>query len=82
MLNDIVNEYRLQYGENLQLIGLRGSRALGIADEHSDTDYLIVVSNLKKNETTGDIQVINIKTFINSINKCEISGAEAINNAI
>ena len=82
MFNDIVNEYRLQYGENLQVIGLRGSRALGIADEHSDTDYLIVVSNLKKNETTGDIQVINIKTFINSINKCEISGAEAINNAI
>lgn len=82
MYNSIINEYKLKYGENLQLIGLRGSRALGIADEHSDTDYLIVVSNLRKNETYGDIQVINIKTFINSINKCEISVAEAINNAI
>ena len=82
MYNSIINEYKLKYGENLQLIGLRGSRALGIADEQSDTDYLIVVANLRKNETYGDIQVINIKTFINSINKCEICGTEAINNAI
>ena len=79
-MNTIIEELKNKYKDNLLLIGLRGSNALGI--ESDDIDLLVVLEENDNDIRQDDIQIISWKSFIELYSQGSLEIVETINNII
>lgn len=79
-MDTLIEDLKNKYKDNLLLIGLRGSNALGIKSD--DIDLLVVLEENDNDIRQDDIQIISWKSFIELYSQGSLEIVETINNII
>ena len=79
-MDTLIEELKNKHKDNLLLIGLRGSNALGIKSD--DIDLLVVLEENDNDIRQDDIQIISWNSFLKLYSEGSLEIVETINNII